>query len=85
MGQTLPEKKKKKKERKGKKFLGLKNFFCTRERDAFDRSQIYFEKWHGKSEKKKLHNQFEILCWLCAGYPIYLYTQRDITKLIVIK
>lgn len=43
MGQTLPEKKKKKKERKGKKFLGLKNFFCTRERDAFDRSQIYFE------------------------------------------
>ena len=36
------QKRKEEKGKKGKKFLGLKNFF-VRERDAFDRSQIYFE------------------------------------------
>lgn len=41
MGQTLPEKKKKKKERKGKKFLGLKNFFCTRERCLRQKSDLF--------------------------------------------
>ena len=40
MGQTLPEKKKKKKERKGKKFLGLKNFF-VRERCLQQKSDLF--------------------------------------------
>ena len=83
-GTNVARKEKEEKGKKGKEILRIEKFFLY-ERDAFDRSQIYFEVWHGKSEKKKLHNQFEILCWLCAGYPIYLYTQRDITKLIVIK
>lgn len=42
MGQTLPEKKKKKKERKGKKFLGLKNFFLyERERCLRQKSDLF--------------------------------------------
>lgn len=77
MGQTLPEKKKKKKERKGKKFLGLKNFFLY-EREMPSTEVRFILKCD--TEKVKKRN-----CIINSRFSVdyvqdirYIYTHREI-------
>lgn len=77
MGQTLPEKKKKKKERKGKKFLGLKNFFLY-EREMPSTEVRFILKCDTEKVKKRnciINSRF------CVDYVQdirYIYTHREI-------
>lgn len=76
MGQTLPEKKKKKKERKGKKFLGLKNFLYEREMPSTEVRFIL----KCDTEKVKKRNCI-INSRFCVDYVQdirYIYTHREI-------
>lgn len=77
MGQTLPEKKKKKKERKGKKFLGLKNFFLY-EREMPSTEVRFILKCDTERVKKRN-------CIINSRFSVdyvqdirYIYTHREI-------
>lgn len=84
-GTNVARKEKEEKGKKGKEILRIEKFFLY-EREMPSTEVRFILKCDTEKVKKRnciINSRFYV--GLCAGYPIYVYTQRDITKLIVIK